>query len=294
MRHGCTGTWEFFPIVRGSAGHVIGFSNDYCQSFGGEMSAVGDRRSKRRRYAVCYLQAYMTAANLSDAPVQALESDGVIQKDESDALIQTDESNALVQPDEFGAPVQADESESDAMVQADEGTQALEAVSDSVNAELLQGLGALADLLSDASETLNQCLVTIEDTLNGLSPMQEEWVPIQTTRSSVECVQPEAGEQPSQECVFGGVPVTILKLAVPASQEAGTQWEYQLGYSRVGAGWALMVRTARFQPSNGHEGFCQFSDLKPLREAPLEIRLKGIREIPSLIKLLDSRGLAMA
>jgi hypothetical protein len=130
--------------------------------------------------------------------------------------------------------------------------------------------------------------VTIEDTLNALPPTQEEWVPIQATRSSVEPVQP-AGEQPSQECIFGGVPVTIMKLDAPP-----TQREYQLGYSRVGAGWALMVRTASVQPSNGHEGFCEFSDLTPLREAPLEIRLKGIREIPNLMKLLDRRGFAMA
>ena len=72
-----------------------------------------------------------------------------------------------------------------------------------------------------------------------------------------------------------------------------------------------MIRAASLQPSNGHEAFCQFSDLKPLRDAPLEIRLKGIREIPSLInamfirhyrtltdleqlaKLLDSRGVVM-
>ena len=256
------------------------------------MSAVGTAAPKSRRYAVCYLQAYMSAANLSDTPVLTDESDAQVQADESDALIQGDEFETPVQADQCGALAQADES--DALGQADEGTQPLAAVSDSVDAELLHGLGALADLLSNASETLNQCLITIEDTLSAMSPTQEEWVPIQTTRCSVEHVQPEGSEQASQERVFGGVPVTILKLSAPASQEAGTQWEYQLGYSRVGAGWALMVRTARFQPSNGHEGFLQFSDLKPLREAPLEIRLKGIREIPSLMKLLDRRNLAMA
>jgi hypothetical protein len=37
----------------------------------------------------------------------------------------------------------------------------------------------------------------------------------------------------------------------------------------------------------------QFSDEKPLVLAPLEVRLKGIREIPSLIKLLDRRFSAM-
>ncbi len=164
----------------------------------------------------------------------------------------------------------------------------------SVDTNLLHGLAALADLLSNASETLNQCVLTVEDTLRAVSTTEEEWVPIRTTHSTVRCVQTEGNDQTSQECVFGGVPVTILKIDAPASQEAGTQWEYQLGYSRVGDRWALMVRTASLQPSNENDGFWQFSDLKLLRDAPLEIRLKGIREIPSLMKLLDSRGLPTA
>ena len=86
------------------------------------------------------------------------------------------------------------------------------------------------------------------------------------------------------------MPVTILKVSALGSQEAGTQWEYQLGYSRVGDRWALMVRTASLKPSNENEGFWQFSDVRALRDAPLEIRLKGIREIPSLIKLLDRQS----
>lgn len=167
-------------------------------------------------------------------------------------------------------------------------------MTDAVDADLLQSLSTLAHLFSNASETLNQCLQTIEDQLNALSITEEEWVPIQGTRFSAEHAEPEGGEQTSQEYVFGGVSVTILKLDAPARQQTSHECEYQLGYSRSGDGWALMIRTARFQPSNGNDGFCQFSDEKLLRHAPLEIRLKGIRFVPSLIDLLDSRCSAMA
>ena len=185
---------------------------------------------------------------------------------------------------------------SDAPVQADQGKPPWAPLAVAIDVDLLHGLGALAELLGSASETLNQCLLTIEDTLNALSITQEAWVPIQTDRSFVERVPAEDGQQTSQQRLFAGVLVTILKLDEPASQQAGTprcEREYQLGYSRVGDSWALMIRTTSFQPSNGDEGLCRFSDLTPLRDAPLEIRLKGIREIPSLIKLLDSRRSVM-
>jgi hypothetical protein len=182
----------------------------------------------------------------------------------------------------------------DVPVQAGEVKTPRAPLTDSVDVDLLQGLDALADLLGNASETLTEGLLTVEDNLNALPITQEEWVPIQGTRSSVESIETEDVGQTSQEYVFGGVPITILKLGGPVRQETRPQWnesEYQLGYSRVGNGWALMIRTARSQPSNGNgDDVCwQFSDEKPLVLAPLEVRLKGIREIPSLIKLLDRR-----
>lgn len=180
---------------------------------------------------------------------------------------------------------------SDAPVRADEGMPPWTPATNSADTNLLHGLAALADLLSNASETLNQCVLTIEDTLRAVSTTQEEWVPIRTTYSAV---QTGGDDRTPQECIFGGVPVAILKVGVPQSQQAGAQWEYQLGYSRVGNRWALMVRTASLQPSNENEGFWQFSDVKLLRDAPLEIRFKAIREIPNLMKLLDSRGLPIA
>jgi hypothetical protein len=171
---------------------------------------------------------------------------------------------------------------------ADEGTRA-----DQSDADLLQGLSALADLFSNASHTLNQCLLTIEDKLSSMVIAQAEWVPIQTARSVVERVppadEPVDDRQQSQERMFGGVPVIIMRMSMPGndSPAAGRcEWQYELGYSVVGDEWALLIRTATFGPSKQSDGGFTYSDLMLLREAPLEIRLKAIREIPILIRLL--------
>jgi len=161
------------------------------------------------------------------------------------------------------------------------------------DADLLQGLSALADLFSNASHTLNQCLLTIEDKLSSMVIAQAEWVPIQTARSAVERVPPADervdDRQQSQERMFGGVPVIIMRMSAPenGSPAAGRcEWQYELGYSVVGDQWALLIRTATLGPSKQNDGGFTYSDLMLLREAPLEIRLKAIREIPLLIRLL--------
>jgi hypothetical protein len=161
------------------------------------------------------------------------------------------------------------------------------------NADLLQGLGALADLLGNACETLNRCLLTIEDTLRALPVVKDQWVPIRALCCLSESVAPEDEGQASQERVFGGVSVTIMKMGASTPQQSETQrceWQYELGYSLNGEGRALMVRTCSFELSDEREGFSQFSDMFLLREAPLEIRLKAIREIPNLMKSLDLPG----
>ncbi|RPI57476.1 MAG: hypothetical protein EHM55_01725 [Acidobacteria bacterium] len=174
--------------------------------------------------------------------------------------------------------------------QADDDTSPSAAASDNADTELLTGLGALADLISDASETLNQCLSTIEDKLSALLVTKEEWIPIKTARSAVERVSPPCEAQSSQERMFGGVAVTIMKFGAMATQPERAplcEWQYELGYSAAGDEWSLMIRTAS---SDGlSQRAAEFSDLMPLREAPLEIRLKAIREIPDLIQLLDGR-----
>jgi hypothetical protein len=160
--------------------------------------------------------------------------------------------------------------------------------------DLLQGLSVLADLLSNASHTLNQCLLTIEDKLSSMVIAQAEWVPIQTARSAVERI-PAAeapareGRHQSQERMFGGVPVTIMRMAAPENEPPAAprcEWQYELGYSVAGDKWALLIRTATYDPSNRNDSGFTYSDQMLLREAPLEIRLKAIREIPLLMRLL--------
>jgi hypothetical protein len=161
------------------------------------------------------------------------------------------------------------------------------------DATLLHGLGALADLLSNASETLNQCLLTLENKLSAAAVAREEWIPIQTARSAVERIPAVEERQRSQERVFGGVAVTILRMSEPVIERSAPrcEWQYELGYSVAGDDWALMIRTASSDPSNEREGCVEFSDLIPLRDAPLEIKLKAIREIPSLLQVLDGSPL---
>ncbi len=176
-------------------------------------------------------------------------------------------------------------------VRADEDQLPSAPLSDSADAGLLQGLGLLADLINDASETLNQCLSTIENQLRALPAPREEWIPLKAVRSAVELALPPCAEQASQERMFGGVSVTIMKFGALTTQfeKPRCQWHYELGYSATGDEWALMIRTSSADRSNQRDGSTEFSDLMALRDASLEIRLKAIREIPDLIQLLDGK-----
>jgi len=164
-------------------------------------------------------------------------------------------------------------------------------ITDQSDADLLQGLGALAELFTNASETLKQCLLTIDKKLSALGVGREEWVPIPTARSAVERVSkgPDDGQM-SQERIFGGVPVMIMRLSaapVPQVEVKRCEWHYELGYAVAGDDWAVTIRTASFNPANEQSGFTEYSDLMPLRDAPLELQLKAIPQIPSLFHLLN-------
>jgi hypothetical protein len=94
----------------------------------------------------------------------------------------------------------------------------------------------------------------------------------------------------SQERIFGGVPVMIMRLSaapVPQVEVKRCEWHYELGYAVAGDDWAVMIRTASFNPANEQSGFTEYSDLMPLRDAPLELQLKAIPQIPSLFHLLN-------
>ena len=175
------------------------------------------------------------------------------------------------------------------------------APTDTVNADLLEGLDALADLLKNTSDTLNHGVMTIEDQLNALSGIQEEWVLIRGTRASVEPVTAaeavtvtEGAGHASQEYVFGGVAVTILRLAEPTPDQVvpeGNEHEDWLGCSKVGDRWALVVRTGRKRTVNSDANGVPhpLSELQPLVDAPLEVRVEGVRRIPTLVNLIESR-----
>ena len=156
------------------------------------------------------------------------------------------------------------------------------------DADLLQGLSALADLLTNASDTLNQCLLTLENKLNAAAIAREEWIPIQSAGSGIDRLLTEDACPASQERIFAGVAVTILKMSsAPPPQPTlkRSEWRYELGYSVAGDEWALMIRTASSDALKSDAASPEFTDVMRLRDAPLEIRLKAIRDIPALMQL---------
>jgi hypothetical protein len=186
----------------------------------------------------------------------------------------------------------ADAVSSEAIVPPVEPSQALDAMNDgaadvpsapaidALDADLiLHGLSVLTDLLNEASETLHQCLLTIEDKLQALPITQERWVPIHAAHVPAADAPASHGEQTVQERVFSGVAVTIIKLGSSANHDNAARRErrYELGYAAAGEAWALVTRLAGA------------AERQPLRDAPLDFRLKAIREIPALLKALDVR-----
>jgi len=156
------------------------------------------------------------------------------------------------------------------------------------DADLLQGLSALADLLTNASDTLNQCLLTLENKLNAAAIAREEWIPIQSAGSGIDRLLTEDECPASQERIFAGVAVTILKMSSAGPSQPTlkrSEWRYELGYSVAGDEWALMIRTASSDALKPDAASPEFTDVMRLRDAPLEIRLKAIRDIPALMEL---------
>jgi hypothetical protein len=144
---------------------------------------------------------------------------------------------------------------------------------------LLHGLGVLADLLGEASETMNQCLLTIEDKLQTFPITQEQWVPIAAALAPLDAAAARPDDPAAvQERVFGGVAVTIMKLGPTADKTAPQPAapRHELGYAPIDGAWALVTRSVA-------------SDLKLLRDLPLEFRLKAIREVPTLLKAIEER-----
>jgi hypothetical protein len=123
----------------------------------------------------------------------------------------------------------------------------------------------LARRLNTASDDLNAALRRIEERLNQLGIGIARFVPIPDTR---EGVSDGREHEPEEWC------------------------EYQVGYDRVGDGWALLTRRAHFRddPSMtaSPEDSWRFDEEKPLSRSSRELRIKAVTVIPELLKELKA------
>ena len=123
----------------------------------------------------------------------------------------------------------------------------------------------VARRLNTASDDLNAALKCIEERLNELGIGIARYVPIPETRDVVSDGRDHAPEE----------------------------WtEYQVGYDRLGDGWALMTRRAHFQDDRMMTGVpedCwEFDEEKPLLRASRDLRIRAVAAIPELLK--DLKG----
>ena len=125
---------------------------------------------------------------------------------------------------------------------------------------------SLACRINTASDDLNAALKRIEDQLNALMIGIESFVPIPDTREGASRDEREPEE-----------------------------WhEYQLGYGRLGDGWALLTRRAYFHDDHSITALpaaCwDFTDEKPLQRSPRELRVKAVAVIPGLLTQLKGKA----
>lgn len=125
----------------------------------------------------------------------------------------------------------------------------------------------VARRLNSASDDLNAALKRIEDRLNELGIGIDRFVPIPDTREGVS----------------------------DGSEHHPEEWsEYQVGYDRVGDGWAILTRRARFQDDPTMtvtpEECWQFDEVKPLLRSSRELRIKAVAVIPELLKELKAEA----
>jgi hypothetical protein len=125
----------------------------------------------------------------------------------------------------------------------------------------------IARRLNTASDDLNAALKRIEDRLNELGIGIDRFVPIPDTR---EVVSDGTAHEPEE-------------------------WsEYQVGYDRVGDGWALLTRRAHFQDdptlTASPEDCWRFDEVKPLLRSSRELRIRAVAAIPKLLEELKAEA----
>jgi hypothetical protein len=147
----------------------------------------------------------------------------------------------------------------------------------------LNDLVPLAQRLNAATDDLNQILETIQEGLNALALGVEAWL---------DSDEHELGRQVTGAWgELGGSPVTSWPEDVGEHvRQVRSVQRQELGYGRLGDGWALLVRTANYierkhddrwivQP--GEQGTEQ--ERKPLLRSARNIRVRAVDLIPDLI-----------
>lgn len=143
----------------------------------------------------------------------------------------------------------------------------------------LKDLDPLSKRLNAASNELNSSLQTIQDRLNALGIGLEVWLPQALAES-------EAREVPG-----------------PAvHDDADLFWDkvhdtQELGYGRLGDGWALLVRTRRhverFRTAAGDsEEYNTYVDdsPRPLLKAARDLRVAAVPLIPDLLTAIEQQA----
>lgn len=136
----------------------------------------------------------------------------------------------------------------------------------------LSDLEPLAKRLNAASDELNQALQTIQDKLNALGVGVEVWLDKPINESAWREIRDRDGE-PTH------------------AREYDTA---ELGYGRLGEGWALLVRRRRFVEEPNQFGVLEQTpyddgpgETKPLLRAARAVRIKAVSLIPDLIAMLQ-------
>ncbi len=140
----------------------------------------------------------------------------------------------------------------------------------------LKDLDPLAKRLNAATDELNQALQTIQDRLNEMGPGVEVWVPEALRESDWREIL-DRNDEPSGEREYTAE---------------------ELGYGRIGTGWALLVRTRRYverfdeggyrvlEPYDDGQADPNRGSHKPLLRAARELRIAAVPLVPKLIDAL--------
>jgi hypothetical protein len=138
----------------------------------------------------------------------------------------------------------------------------------------LNDLAPLSKRLNAATDELNRTLESIQQKLNDLA-------------LGVEVFLDRKGDELEAVVLDGNTDdddVRVVRL-------------HELGYGRLGDGWALLVRTADYQQRRDRDGDWDYtdnlgsgSDIKPLLRSARHIRVKAVDLLPKLVDRLRAEA----